>query len=165
MVEAHKKLSSVRIKNLRQLLTKHGSVVAVSKRLNISPIHIYSILQGKTVLRDAMARKIELACLLPPGALDESLEKSVEEVDVPMLSLTQRITQPVEAKRYVDGKAVNVAKAHVSAELKEELVLGVLDNLEQLAQNKGVSLLNQQKAYLFKLAIKRLLSEDAETRQ
>ena len=147
----------VRVQNLRNLLQKHGSVTAISKRLNISPIHLYRILQGKMPLRDVMARRIELVCLLPPGALDESSQKQ-EDVDVPMLSLTQRITNPVQAKRYVDGKAVNVAKVNVDADLKEELILGVLDNLEKLAQNKGVSLLDHQKASLLNLAIKRLLS-------
>ena len=149
-------LQEVRLRNLRKLLQERGSITSLSRQLNLSPSHVYHILAGKLPLSDAAARGIERGLQLPPGALDESADE-VETIEAPMLSLMQRITKPVQARRNVDGQVVDVAKAKVSANVRNELIEAVLDHLETLAQRKGVSLLDHQKANLLKLAMRRLL--------
>ena len=150
-------LQEVRLRNLRKLLQERGSITSLSRQLNLSPSHLYHILAGKLPLGDAAARGIERGLQLSSGALDEMSDKT-EVIEAPILSLTQRITKPVQARRNIDGQVVDVAKAKVSTNVRNELIEGVLDHLETLAQRKGVSLLDHQKANLLKLAMKRLLA-------
>jgi len=158
---AENKVFTIRVINLRKLIEQEGSVSALSKRLKISPIYFYNILDGSSQLQDPMARNIETMLHLEPGALD-SFEEIAAPVSVPLLSLTQRITKSVKATRSVEGKEVNVARANISPALREELIEGILDNLELLAQNRRVSMLNHDKANLLRLVVKRLIANDVE---
>ena len=152
-------VNSVRIYNLRKLIAKYSSVSAFSQHLKIPPIYIYNILEGKVPMRDPMASSIESLLELEPGALDH-IDEVEEMADVPLLSLNQRVTKSVKAIRYVEGKEVNVAKANLSSDMREELIQGVLDHLEQMAQNRSISLLDSDKANLLKVITNRLDQDD-----
>ncbi len=151
----------VRVINLRKIIEQEGSVSALSKRVKVSPIYFYNILNGSSLLQSSMARNMESILGLEAGAMD-SFEELAAPVAVPLLSLTQRITRSVRATRNVEGKVVNVARANISPALREELITGVLDNLEQLAQKRRVSLLDSDKANLLRLVVKRLMANDTE---
>ena len=152
-------VNSVRIYNLRKPIAKYSSVSAFSQHLKIPPIYIYNILEGKVPMRDPMASSIESLLELEPGALDR-VDEVEEMADVPLLSLNQRITKSVKAIRYVEGKEINVAKANLSSDMREELIQGVLDHLEQMAQNRSISLLDSDKANLLKVITNRLNQDD-----
>lgn len=49
----------VRLANLRHLIKREGAVSQLALRLQISPIYIYRVLDGKFNIGDSMARKIE----------------------------------------------------------------------------------------------------------
>lgn len=49
----------IRLANLRHLIKREGAVSQLALRLQISPIYIYRVLDGKFNIGDSMARKIE----------------------------------------------------------------------------------------------------------
>lgn len=59
-----------RLANLRQLIKREGAVSQLALRLQISPIYIYRVLDGKFTIGDSMARKIEDAYGFPAGWMD-----------------------------------------------------------------------------------------------
>lgn len=59
-----------RLANLRQLIKREGAVSQLALRLQISPIYIYRVLDGKFTIGDSMARKIEDAYGYPAGWMD-----------------------------------------------------------------------------------------------
>lgn len=66
-------INEIRLKNLREIAQKEGSVAALARKMDMS----YALLQnyiGKTPIKrigDKTARKAEEACLLPRGWLDK----------------------------------------------------------------------------------------------
>lgn len=59
-----------RLANLRQLIKREGAVSQLALRLQISPIYIYRVLDGKFTIGDSMARKIEDAYGFPAAWMD-----------------------------------------------------------------------------------------------
>lgn len=59
-----------RLANLRQLIKREGAVSQLALRLQISPIYIYRVLDGKFNIGDSMARKIEDSYGFPSGWMD-----------------------------------------------------------------------------------------------
>lgn len=64
----------VRLSNLRQLIKREGAVSQLALRLQISPIYIYRVLDGKFNIGDSMARKIEDSYGFPPHWMDAAHE-------------------------------------------------------------------------------------------
>lgn len=151
-------LQIVRLNNLRKLIEREGSVSVLAKRLRVSPIYLYQVLEARTPLRDVMTRHIELIMMLEPGALDGEGELDAA-LDVPMLSLTQRVNASIRAVATQNGEAVAISRTKITPQMRDAFIDAIVDNLEQMAQNRQISLLPQHKAVLLKLAFKRVLEE------
>lgn len=76
----------VRLANLRQLIKREGAVSQLALRLQISPIYIYRVLDGKFNIGDSMARKIEDSYGFPPHWMDAAHEDDEEaQAHIPTL--------------------------------------------------------------------------------
>jgi plasmid maintenance system antidote protein VapI len=90
----------VRLANLRQLIKREGAVSQLALRLQISPIYIYRVLDGKFNIGDSMAIKIEDAYGYPPGWMDAFHNSDGEdEAHVPTLETVQRVPSSVDGLR------------------------------------------------------------------
>ena len=105
----------VRLANLRQLIKREGAVSQLALRLQISPIYIYRVLDGKFNIGDSMAIKIEDAYGYPPGWMDAFHNGEGEnEAHVPTLEAVQRVTTSS-----VDGLRPAAPHAHAAAPTAE----------------------------------------------
>lgn len=104
----------VRLANLRQLIKREGAVSQLALRLQISPIYIYRVLDGKFNIGDSMAIKIEDAYGYPQGWMDAFHNGDGEdEAHLPTLEAAQRVTPSV------DGLRPAVSRAHAATPLAE----------------------------------------------
>lgn len=105
----------VRLANLRQLIKREGAVSQLALRLQISPIYIYRVLDGKFNIGDSMAIKIEDAYGFPQGWMDAYHNGEGEsDAHVPTLESVQRVTTT-----HVDGLRPASSPAHVVAPTPE----------------------------------------------
>lgn len=108
-----------RLSNLRQLIQHEGAVSQLALRLQISPIYIYRVLDGKFNIGDSMARKIEDAYGFPPNWMDVTHDdESDDEVDIPMLEVTGQ-DQFVTSQRNSRRTAPTFSEAAASAAVSE----------------------------------------------
>lgn len=85
----------IRLNNLRHLIKREGAVSQLALRLQISPIYIYRVLDGKFNIGDSMARKIEDAYGFPLGWMDSPQgDLAGPEPEVPVLGVEQRVEPP-----------------------------------------------------------------------
>lgn len=86
-----------RLANLRQLIKREGAVSQLALRLQISPIYIYRVLDGKFTIGDSMARKIEDAYSFPSGWMDMHHEGGESESKI-LPTLETVIRAPASAE-------------------------------------------------------------------
>lgn len=87
----------VRLANLRQLIKREGAVSQLALRLQISPIYIYRVLDGKFNIGDSMAIKIEDAYGFPQGWMDAIHSGDDDgETHLPTLEAVQRVTSSAD---------------------------------------------------------------------
>ena len=112
-------LSQNRLANLRKLIEQEGSVGNLARRLQISPIYIYHVIEGNFSIGDAMARKIEQVFKYKPGQMDEAVAEATDyQIAIPVLNLSQRVTSDVTVTRQKDGKVVAVPRPKLNDKLK-----------------------------------------------
>lgn len=87
----------IRLTNLRQLIKREGAVSQLALRLQISPIYIYRVLDGKFNIGDSMARKIEDAYGFPFGWMDAPQGEPESEPEIPTLGAEQRVDPQTDA--------------------------------------------------------------------
>lgn len=88
-----------RLANLRQLIKREGAVSQLALRLQISPIYIYRVLDGKFTIGDSMARKIEDAYGFPAGWMDVHHDDGETEARVlPTLETVVRAPTGMESE-------------------------------------------------------------------
>lgn len=143
-------VKQIRLTNLRALIEREGAVSQLALRLQISPIYIYRVLDGKFNVGDSMARKIEEAYQRPAGWMD-SIHSQVNQsrrVEREVPTLTEAAMPPPARPLPVDPIE--------EPDPVEAVIDRVLEILEVEANNIG-SMSETDKAKLLMRAAERLL--------
>ena len=108
-----------RLANLRQLIQHEGAVSQLALRLQISPIYIYRVLDGKFNIGDSMARKIEDAYGFPPHWMDTTHgEEGDDEPDTPLQEISEQ-EGLVPSQRNIRRSTPTFSEAAASAAVAE----------------------------------------------
>lgn len=142
-------VKQARLANLRALIEREGAVSQLALRLQISPIYIYRVLDGKFNVGDSMARKIEEAYKRPVGWMDVLHKGAVS---------TRRAAKEVPTLTDTAiGSAKNVRAAPLEVDPTEFVIKRVLETLELELQRLVGSSNTKQKAKILLRAAERLL--------
>lgn len=143
-------VKQIRLANLRALIEREGAVSQLALRLQISPIYIYRVLDGKFNVGDSMARKIEDAYERPMGWMDNlhnqagSSRRAAREIP----TLTDTAIQP--------DKPAPEEQIEESDPM-EAVIERVLETLDVELNNVGGPLSENDKAKILMRAAERLL--------
>ncbi len=143
-------VKQIRLANLRALIEREGAVSQLALRLQISPIYIYRVLDGKFNVGDSMARKIEDAYERPLGWMDNLHNQSGSsrraEREIP--TLTDTASQP--------DKPAPEEQIEESDPI-EAVIERVLEILDVELNNVGGPVSENDKAKILMRAAERLL--------
>lgn len=146
-------VKQIRLSNLRALIEKEGAVSQLALRLQISPIYIYRVLDGKFTVGDSMARKIEDAYNQQAGWMDilhgKQLSIQNSKIAAPLTTLTDSI-QPV-------SKVTPQEEVPPISSPFSELVPRLLSFLDNELGAQGQKLTELEKAKLLMKAAEKLL--------
>lgn len=177
----------IRLTNLRQLIKREGAVSQLALKLQISPIYIYRVLDGKFNIGDSMARKIEDAYGYSLGWMDEPQEGAIE-AEVPTLGVEQRISpnadEPSEwpavtstapraptktrppapnnaesPKLSAPAHAVAASDGVIPESLNERIVIGIINTLNRILAAHGLEVSEMEKAKLLMKVAEKILDQ------
>lgn len=186
-------IKDIRLANLRQLIKREGAVSQLALRLQISPIYIYRVLDGKFTIGDSMARKIEDAYQHPHGWMDriqhyEGTDASVlppvpgrepyrARTNLPpaayraehaaMSQGTVPKASPVNsgagAMPAMSGSAQSILGDGHDNTQILRLIMGIIRALERLVAANRVKLTDAEKAKLLMKAAEKILADRSQT--
>jgi hypothetical protein len=174
-----------RLANLRQLIKREGAVSQLALRLQISPIYIYRVLDGKFNIGDSMARKIEDAYGYPGGWMDAyhgggehedtalpTLEVAVRSplvqqpiIPEPLLTPPEPPEPPQRAAEEA-AAAVSLAEASHTADdaSKARLISQLIAALDRVLASNGTQMTDLEKARLLMKAAETILDSGTGSR-
>jgi hypothetical protein len=170
-----------RLRNLRQLIKREGAVSQLALRLQISPIYIYRVLDGKFTIGDSMARKIEDAYGRPQGWMDNAQDSEDTAPNVvPTLTEAQHVSpefaqrhgiapQPQPVSRPAPTTEAAPATAHPTAGessgdasddgTHQRLISAIISTLDRMLVANGVEMSEMQKARLLMQVAEQILDQ------
>ncbi len=143
-------VKQIRLANLRALIEREGAVSQLALRLQISPIYIYRVLDGKFNVGDSMARKIEDAYERPMGWMDNLHNQSGSsrraEREIPTLTDTATQSEKPAPEEQIE-----------ESDPMEAVIERVLEILDVELNNVGGPVSENDKAKILMRAAERLL--------
>lgn len=169
----------IRLANLRHLIKREGAVSQLALRLQISPIYIYRVLDGKFNIGDSMARKIEDSYGYNSSWMDADHGHDEDFLpDVPTLITPEsdgfQVGQGVRPTSYgveatpasttsapVDsasaGSTVGDSSSRARVGVYEHLIVSLTNTVDRMLDAHGVELTANDKAKLVMQVAQRIL--------
>jgi hypothetical protein len=169
----------IRLANLRHLIKREGAVSQLALRLQISPIYIYRVLDGKFNIGDSMARKIEDSYGYTSSWMDADHGHDEDFLpDVPTLispesegfqvgegarpssfgvEATPASTTSVPTNSMGAGSPAGEASSRTRVDVYEHLIVSLTNTVDRMLDAHGVELSANDKAKLVMQVAQRIL--------